>query len=248
MNQDIIIALAKSQIGYAETGKNITKYAKDFDNKWPNFYNTKKQGAEWCDIFFDWLFCESFGPESAMKMLYQPAKSCGAGCKYSAQYYRNKNAFDRNPKPGDQIFFGRAGSESHTGIVIAVTDYSVTTVEGNSNNHVKQHVYNRTDYTIVGYGHPNYGAATQTGTAYSGTWPTLPSRGYFQKGDKGVNVVRLQEFLKWYDPTFLPKYGADGSFGNETKTAVLMFQGRESLKADGLFGKKSLAAAKKVVR
>jgi len=249
MTQDLIVSLAKSQVGYAEQKGNITKYAKDFDTKWPDFYNTKKQGAEWCDIFVDWLFCETFGPTEAMKMLYQPKKSCGAGCKYSAQYYKNNKAFDNNPQVGDQIFFGRPGAESHTGIVIAKTDYSVTTVEGNSGNMVKQHVYNLTDYHIVGYGHPKYGVnPVDVGTTYSGTWPTLPKRGYFQKGDKGVNVVRLQEFLKWYSPALLPKYGADGSFGNETLTAVKTFQTKEGLKVDGLFGPKSLSAAKKVVR
>lgn len=248
MTKDIIIDLAKSQIGYRETKNNITKYAKDFDEKWPNFYNTRKQGAEWCDIFVDWLFCTAYGPEEAMKALYQPAKSCGAGCKYSAQYYKNKGAFDRNAQVGDQIFFGRLGAESHTGIVIAVNDYSVSTVEGNSGNCVKQHTYNKTDSNIAGYGHPKYTTLPTTKTSYSGTWPTLPSRGYFKKGDKGVNVVRLQQFLKWYDPTYLPKYGCDGDFGNETKTAVVSFQTREGLTADGLFGKKSLAKAKTIVK
>lgn len=248
MTCDLVIDVARSQLGYVEGKNNITKYSEDFDKKWPNFYNTKKQGAEWCDIFVDWCFCTVLGSEKAMKALYQPAKSCGAGCKYSAGYYKQNKAFDKNPKPGDQIFFGRPGAESHTGLVIGVTDYSVTTIEGNSRNKVMQHTYSRVDASIVGYGHPKYEDSTNIGTHYSGTWPTLPSRGYFQKGDKGVNVCRLQEFLKWYDPTYLPKYGADGDFGNETKTAVISFQSREGLKTDGLFGKKSLAKAKEVVK
>lgn len=249
MTRDLIVNLAKSQVGYTEQKNNITKYAKDFDTKWPDFYNTRKQGAEWCDIFVDWLFCETVGPDKAMEMLYQPKKSCGAGCKYSAQYYKAKGKYDKNPQVGDQIFFGRSGSESHTGIVVAVSSYSVTTIEGNSTNMVRQHVYNLTDYHIAGYGHPKYEAEPiDVGTTYPGTWPTLPSKGYFKKGDKGVNVVRLQEFLKWYNPAFLPKYGADGDFGSETLTAVKTFQTQENLTVDGLFGKKSLAAAKKVVR
>lgn len=59
------VNLAKTQVGYAETGNNITKYAKDFDTKYPDFYNTKKQGAEWCDIFFDWLMVTSYGETEA---------------------------------------------------------------------------------------------------------------------------------------------------------------------------------------
>lgn len=245
---EMIIDLARSQLGYAEVRTNITKYAKDFDEKWPNFYNTKKQGASWCDIFVDWLFCESFGPTQAMKMLYQPAKSCGAGCKFSAAYYRNNKAFDRDPKPGDQIFFGRAGAESHTGIVVTVTATQVTTIEGNSANKVMMHVYDKMNRSIVGYGHPKYDTEVVVAEKYQGEWPTLPKRGYFQKGDKGVNVGRMQAFLKWYDPTFLPKYGIDGDFGHETTTAVVMFQSREGLTPDGLFGKKSLARAKLVLK
>lgn len=80
---------------------------------------------------------------------------------------------------------------------------------------------------------------------YSGTFPTLPSRGYFQKGDKGTQVKNLQNYLLWYGCK-LPKYGADGSLGDETISAVKAFQKAEKLTADGLFGKNSLAAAKKV--
>lgn len=244
-----IISLAKSQIGYHEQGKNVTKYADFFDKQHATFYNGKKQGVAWCDIFVDFLFVYTFGEERALDMLCQPKRSCGAGCKYSAQYYKAHNAFDRNPRLGDQIFFGRCGDESHTGIVVGLTTYSVTTIEGNSGNAVKQHTYNLTDSSISGYGHPKYNEDKQdVKVSYAGTWPTLPSRGYFMKGDKGVNVTRLQEFLKWYDNTYLPRYGVDGDFGNETKTAVISFQAREHIKQDGLFGKKSLATAKEIKR
>lgn len=83
-----------------------------------------------------------------------------------------------------------------------------------------------------------------TGTKYSGPWPTLPKRGHFQRGDKGTEVVKLQRFLKWFDPSLLPKYGADGSIGSETIAAVKEFQAKTKIKVDGLFGKNSLATAK----
>ena len=38
---------------------NYTKYARDFDEKYPNFYNTKKQSVAWCDIFVG-TFSEGF--------------------------------------------------------------------------------------------------------------------------------------------------------------------------------------------
>lgn len=78
---------------------------------------------------------------------------------------------------------------------------------------------------------------------YSGTFPMLPNKGYFEKGDKGTQVRLLQLFLNWYG-----NYGlvVDGILGDKTLSAIKNFQASEKLKVDGLFGKKSLAKAKKV--
>lgn len=84
-----------------------------------------------------------------------------------------------------------------------------------------------------------------TAKAYTGTFPTLPSRGYFKKGDKGTQVKNLQKFLNWYGG-----YGlvVDGKLGNNTIAAVKKFQKATGLSQDGLFGAKSLAKAKAVKR
>lgn len=56
------------------------------------------------------------------------------------------------------------------------------------------------------------------------------------KGDKGDKVRVLQELLrgKGYD---LGTYGADGDFGGATRGAVVAFQARNHLSADGIAGK-----------
>lgn len=56
------------------------------------------------------------------------------------------------------------------------------------------------------------------------------------KGDKGDKVRVLQELLrgKGYD---LGTYGADGDFGGATRGAVMAFQVRNHLSADGIVGK-----------
>ena len=114
-----VIEIALGEVGYLEkksnsnldskTGNagsnNYTKYARDLDAI-PNFYNGKKNGYAWCDVWVDWVFVEAFGADMAKKLLCQPDKSYGAGCYYSAKYYKNKNQFHTsNPKIGDQIFF-----------------------------------------------------------------------------------------------------------------------------------------------
>ena len=84
---------------------------------------------------------------------------------------------------------------------------------------------------------------TKVKKKYSGKFPTLPSRGYLQKGDTGVQVERLQNFLNWAIGTNLKD---DGSFGKLTESAVLTFQDKYDLKPDGLFGSKSLSKAKEI--
>lgn len=153
-----IINLATEQIGYKETPENITKYAAEIDKNWPDFYNTKKQGAAWCDIFVDWLFLHEFGEEKALHMLCQPKKSAGAGCKFSRQYYEREGQLFKDPEPGDQIFFGPIANSNHTGIVTKVEDGRVYTVEGNSGNAVKAHSYALTNTKINGYGRPRWTA------------------------------------------------------------------------------------------
>lgn len=83
-----------------------------------------------------------------------------------------------------------------------------------------------------------------SGESYPGPWPEIPSRGYFQKGDTGSEVEKLQNFLIWMDADCLSTYGADGIIGYETLTAVKLIQGMLGVKVDGFYGPKTEAAAK----
>ena len=78
---------------------------------------------------------------------------------------------------------------------------------------------------------------------FAGTFPTLPKRGYFKKGDKGVNVKRVQQFLVWCLGVTL---AVDGVYGNLTAGAVQTFQEKYELEVDGIFGKECLKKAKEV--
>lgn len=173
--QEKVISIAEGEIGYLEKASNSqlndktanpgsgnwTKYAAYFDaaRGTYNFYNGGKNGFDWCDMFVDWCFCQAFDMDTARKMLYQPMESCGAGCAFSASYYRNNRAWSSGgttPAPGCQIFFGPKGDESHTGIVVEVGNGKVYTVEGNSGNRVMRREYSLTDSNISGYGYPDW--------------------------------------------------------------------------------------------
>ena len=172
-----VIAVAAAEVGYHEKagnsalddntgnsgGANFTKYARDFDQKYPNWYNGKKQSYAWCDVFVDWCFLTAYGYENALRLLCQPEKSAGAGCTYSLQYYLEKGQFHIDtPQPGDQIFFGTGyGNSTHTGIVEKVEDGYVYTIEGNTGDQVARRRYSLYDSCILGYGRPAYDSITQ---------------------------------------------------------------------------------------
>lgn len=172
-----VVAFAKSQIGYMEKetnsnlesfkenagGKNYNMYASLIDKTYPNFYNGKKNGFDWCDIFVDACFLLCYGYENTLKLLFQPENSCGAGCTYSCKYYKDNNAFSYYPKIGSQVFFSNDNGKTcyHTGIVCDVTDTHVTTIEGNSGNEVTEHIYPLSYNKIYGYGNPCYDVDTK---------------------------------------------------------------------------------------
>ena len=243
-----VLTLARGEIGYHEQGNNWTKYAQDLDRT--NWYNGAKNGYAWCDVFVDWLFWKSFGDPLGREMICQPTGSAGAGCLYSAQYYKAAGKwYTTNPQPGDQIFFTYAPSEySHTGIVESVQNGVVTTIEGNTSDQVARRQYTVGSANIAGYGRPKWELATGAsptptpqpsggGSSSSG----LPEGFYriLKQGMKGDDVLTMQEMLEGlgYD---LGPYGADGDFGGDTYTAVRKFQSDYNLYVDGEAGEDTL--------
>ena len=147
--QERLIATAEEQVGYlgkktnaqlddpkANGGGKFNKYARDLDAL-GDFYNGRKNGYDWCDVFVDWCFVSTFGRDIAQKLLCQPDLSC---------------------EPGDQIFFGDSKSIWHTGIVVEVAGGFVHTVEGNAGDPsaVRACRYAVGGKTIQGYGRPDW--------------------------------------------------------------------------------------------
>ena len=185
-NPQKVIDTALSQVSYLEKASNsqldsttsnagrnnYTKYARDLDAI--SFYNGKKQGFAWCDVFVDWCFVKAYGKTEALALTYQPTNAknnCGAGCQYSYGYYKAKGQLHSKPKVGDQIFFGKPSKVTHTGLVYKVDQKRVYTVEGNTSGAsgvvpngggVCKKSYALTHSGICGYGRPAYGKQTQT--------------------------------------------------------------------------------------
>ena len=266
-----VIEVALSCVGYLEKASNsqlddfkanagcgnYTKFARDLDAI-PGFYNGKKQGFPWCDVAVDAWFVYAFGVDEAKKLLCQPDKSCGAGCGFSASYFKTKGQFHKTgPRPGDQIFFGNSKSVDHTGLVYKVDNLYVYTVEGNTSPQAgvvsngggvfkKQYAlnYNR----IYGYGRPDY----------DNVWYEVPdeetkgpetektSKGEFtmemrvlKNGCKGSDVRALQILLIG-NGCSCGSWGADGNFGSGTEKAVRNYQKKKKLQVDGKAGPETM--------
>ena len=263
-----VLEVALSYVGYHEKASNkdldsftgnsgsgnwnkFSKYLDDFGD----YYAGKKNGYPWCEAYVDACFAMAYTRKIGQKMLYQPNKSYGAGCVQSVGYYKANNAFDKTPHVGDQIYFSYGSGEAdHTGLVWQVTDTTVYTVEGNSNNAVEKHSYLRTNKNIYGYGHPNYSLVKETPTedikepAQTTAPTTTTTNGdvkvtlkVLSKGSTGGEVKTLQALLIKKFFISLPVYGVDGDFGAETRAGVRTFQSRYNLTADGVVGQKTWA-------
>ena len=218
---DKLLKIAIAEVGYIEkasnkdldsktanAGKNnYTKYARDLDAI-SGFYNGKKNGYAWCDVFVDWCFVQAFGVEKAKELLCQPNRSLGAGCKYSRNYYKAHGQLYNKPALGDQIFFEDSdGDIVHTGIVYDVDKSYVYTIEGNTSTAsgvvanggtVAKKKYKLTYSKIAGYGRPDY---------------ILPALAY-------TPTVKEWQKAAQRDGYEFPKYGADGAWGAECEAVA----------------------------
>lgn len=261
-----VIAVAMEEVGYLEKetnsqldsdtanagDANYTKFARDLDNL--GFYNGRKNGYAWCDVFVDWCFVTAYGMAAALALTFQPTKAannCGAGCKYSRQYYQNNGRLFDTPQPGDQIFFYSSDKTtiSHTGLVYAVDKTYVYTVEGNTSSAsgvvanggaVNKKKYRLNYDRLAGYGRPaydvEYKADSTPVTKYTLGSRTLKVTSPYMKGD---DVTELQTRL---NALGFDCGTVDGEYGKNTEQGVRAFQTAAKIEVDGKFGAESFAA------
>ena len=251
-----VIDLAEQEVGYLEKASNAnlddktanagsgnyTKYARDLYNA--GYYNGNKNGYAWCDVFVDWLFYKAFGKEVGQKIQCQTG-DLGAGCKFSAQYYKKQGRLFKTPKAGDQIFFANSGEDPyHTGLVTNVVSNKVYTIEGNTSSSsgvvanggcVSKKCYSVNYGKIYGYGRPKYDTEDiDTENVSNDSTITTSKNSYplIRRGDIGEYVEKAQEYLNKWNYSL----ETDGIFGEKTEAAVIDFQTKKRLEVDGIVG------------
>lgn len=161
-----VLELAAKYIGYKEKASNkdlysftdnagrgnFTMFQAELDKA--KFWNTPKNGYEWCTSFVAWCFWRIAGSEA--KDILCLTGPYGASCVSWAKYYAGQARLFTKPQVGDQYFRRDTdGQPCHTGIVETVNGGTFTTIEGNYGNAV-QRVTRKLDNTVYGFGRPKY--------------------------------------------------------------------------------------------
>ncbi len=144
-----VLTLAAKYIGYKEKASdkdlysfednagrgNFTMFQAELDKA--KFWNTPKNGYEWCTSFVAWCFWRIAGSEA--KDVLCLTGPYGASCVSWAKYYAAQARLFTKPQVGDQYFQrGSDGLPCHTGIVESVNGNTFVTIEGNYGNAVQR--------------------------------------------------------------------------------------------------------------
>ena len=145
------------------------------------------------------------------------------------------------PKPGDFMLYDwddngkgdNKGNPDHIGTVEYVVGDTITVIEGNYQNAVGRRPMRVNGKCIRGYITPKYDAEPVKTTKKEEACAVDVK--VLKKGAKGSNVKAMQILLMGYG-CYCGGYGADGSFGTGTESAVRAFQKAKGLTVDGICG------------
>ena len=152
------------------------------------------------------------------------------------------------PAPGNFLLYDwgdngngdNTGNPDHIGIVEYVVGDTITVIEGNYQNAVGRRCIRVNGKYIRGYITPHYDAEVKpTETKKTEGVCTVEIK-VLKKGSKGSTVKAMQTLLIGYG-YFCGGYGADGSFGSGTESALRAYQKAKGLSVDGICGPKTWA-------
>ena len=217
------------------------KYGKDWkknaDAKNDNYYGAALYGSKWightvadCSGLFVWAFKLLGGS------IYHGSNSIYD--RYCSSKGKITDEVRKTMKPGTAVFVDKSGNKSHIGLYVG----NGKVIEA-SGTQAGVCVSNLTAGKWTYWGELKNASYSSENAPVSPSelsdedflifdYPTL------KKGNKGEYVTLLQRKLMEHGYS-LPRYGADGDFGNETLSAVKAFQKDHGLTADGVVGKKT---------
>ena len=250
------VELCKGYLGYNEKDGSYKKII--------DLYNSMEKIPRGVKMDYGYAWCAAYVSAMAAKAGYLdiiPAE-CSCSCQIRLWKSMNRWVEDDNyaPSIGDFCYYdweGRDGEDSageetvdHVGIVSAVSSLNdtITVIEGNHADSVKERYITIGSKYICGYGLPDFASKldpksklntstlpsdsvsppsnTESAPRYSVTVPQL------REGSIGTSVKSLQSLLNGASPHLL----VDGEFGPATLAAVKSFQSEKKIEVDGIVG------------
>jgi hypothetical protein len=236
-----VINIALAEVGYLEKATNANLDDKtanagsnNYTKYWRDIYPAY-QGQPWCACFVTWVFVIAFGKAMAQKLLkHYPYVYCPT----MADLF----TLNANPKVGDIVIFKHNGVFTHTGIVIKVSGDQFWTVEGNTSGGstiiangggVCKKTYFNSNLPGTKFITPDYSKIQEIKNEGNDT-PNISASSILKMGSNGSAVKTLQKNL---NTLIKAKLTVDGEFGTATYNAVIKFQTKYKLTADGIVGK-----------
>lgn len=217
-------------------------------------YNNHKPLARGYSVRYNDAWCATFVSAVAIKAGLTDIIPTECGCNQMIQLFKKLGCWVENdayvPKLGDIIFYDwddsgagdNKGNSDHVGIVVSVNDGKIKVVEGNISDAVGYRTIAVNGRYIRGFGCPLFSSkATKSDGVKVSSSSNKESvfsmeLKVLKKGSKGEQVKALQILLMGRGYT-LPKYGADGDYGDETVKAVKALQKDKKIAQDGIAGK-----------
>ena len=223
-----IIAEARKDAGYRESGTNLTKF-----NKWlgqiPG-YPHDGYGYPWCHSFVSYCLAHSNNAGAGPRT---------AGCESGVAWFRGRGRLHETPRVGDLVYYG-AGGGTHVELVVGVSSGAIQTVGGNTSgslggnyfngNGVYEKTVSRSSSRIYGYGRPSYGSSAGGGGGGTATSTPMTSVRSVKRQQEAVNELG-----------YTPKLDVDGEWGPKTEGGVRWLQKKVGAAVDGQWGKETEA-------
>lgn len=141
-----IINIANGEIGYTETGNNVTKYG-----AWYGLQD------EWCAMFVSWCANQASVSTTIIPKTASPSGMKNTFSQNGYFYLSKSQGGTTTPQAGDLFFEGTSSSNiSHVGIISSVDSSNIYVIDGNCENKVNSHSLSLTASNFVGFARPQY--------------------------------------------------------------------------------------------
>lgn len=159
-----LVAVALTQVGYAEGSNNANKYAESYGNA----------NQPWCGFFISWCARQAGIPTAVI-----PDTGLSSVFKGIGTFHARSSGY--TPQLGDILMYDYDGdgSPEHVSIVekFTASTNSVTVIDGNWSDKVSHHTASMTDSNVLGFTTPTYTTKITELTAINLVKPSVVLKG-----------------------------------------------------------------------